>query len=252
MYQLILDKHHLLKLDEATHTYTLQDSDIEFSSVTEFISTFFTPFNEVEIAKKLTRHPKYQNKNINDILKDWEQRRNRGTIVHKEIEDFIKQMSNNDSTIMTEGLDLKSKQGIDFLKTSYYAKPDKKKNNLIFPEIKVFSEKLKLAGTIDLLIYNKEKNQISLIDWKTNQNIKQKDQAYKYGLQGTPAQKIYDCNFEKYSLQLSMYRYILEKFYNASVSGLYILHLKEMEFKVMPCVFQSNHIINMLMHTQKI
>ena len=251
MYQLIIDKHHLLTLDETTHTYTLKDSNIEFNSVTEFISTFFQPFNEMEIAKKLIKHPKYQKKNVSDILEDWEQRRNRGTIVHKEIEDFITQMSNNDSIIMPEGLDLKSKQGIEFLKTSYYKQPEKKKNNLIFSEVKVFSEKLKLAGTIDLLIYNKEKNEISLIDWKTNQNIKKKDKAYKYGRQGTPAQKIYDCNFEKYTLQLSMYRYILEKFYNVSVSGLYILHLKETCFKVMPCLFESNHIINMLVYTQK-
>ena len=37
---------------------------------------------------------------------------------------------------------------------------------------KPFSETLKLAGTIDLLIYNKPKNIISLVDWKTNEKIK--------------------------------------------------------------------------------
>lgn len=249
MYQSIIDKHNLISLDEESHTYTLKGSNATFTSVTQFISNFFEPFNEYEIAKKLTKHPKYKGQNIEDILLDWEQRRDRGTVVHKQIEDFIINMD-NESRTNPERLDLKSKQGIQFLKDFYYEKPDKKNTHLIFPEVKIISEKLKLAGTIDLLIYNKQKNQISLVDWKTNKEIKTSKNAYRYGIQGTPAEKIYDCSFERYSLQLSMYKYLLEKFYHTSVNGLYILHLKETEFKVMSCQCQSNHIINMLQHTQ--
>ena len=250
MYQSILDKHNLISLDEKSHTYTLKDSNEVFSSVTQFISDFFEPFNEYEIAKKLTKHPKYQGKNIEDILSDWKARRDRGTVVHKEIEDFIIKMNNEDIITIHDKFDLKSKQGIKFLKEFYYEKADKKKNNVIFPEVKIISEKLKLAGTIDLLIYNKNKNQISLIDWKTNQEIKTKENAYRHGIKGTPAEKIYDCSFERYSLQLSMYKYILENFYNISVNGLYILHLKETYFKIIPCQCQANHILNMLKHTE--
>ena len=100
-----------------------------------------------------------------------------------------------------------------------------------------------------MLIYNKNKNKISLVDWKTNKQIKTKENAYRHGMKGTPAEKIYDCNFEKYSLQLSMYKYILENVYNIDVNGLYILHLKETDFKIIPCQCQSNHIIKMLNHT---
>ena len=59
------------------------------------------------------------------------------------------------------------------------------------------------SGTIDLLIYNKNKNKISLVDWKTNKQIKTKENAYRHGMKGTPAEKIYDCNFEKYSFLLN-------------------------------------------------
>ena len=250
MYQSIIDKHNLISLDEESHTYTLAGSNEAFTSVTQFISNFFEPFNEYEIAKKLTKHPKYKGQNIEDILLDWEQRRNRGTVVHKQIEDFIINMKNKQETSIDESLDVKSKKGIQFLQEFYYQQPDKKNTHLIFPEVKIISEKLKLAGTIDLLIYNKNKNQISLLDWKTNKEIKTSENAYRYGKEGTPAEKIYDCSFERYSLQLSMYKYLLEKFYQISVNGLYIIHLKETEFKVISCQCQSNHIINMLQHTQ--
>ena len=50
MYQHIVDKHNLILLDEESHTYTLKGSDEKFTSVTQFISGFFQPFNEYEIA----------------------------------------------------------------------------------------------------------------------------------------------------------------------------------------------------------
>ena len=42
----------LISLNEETHTYTLENSDISFSSVTEFIGSFFQPFDENKIALK--------------------------------------------------------------------------------------------------------------------------------------------------------------------------------------------------------
>ena len=91
MYDSIINQHKLISLNEETHTYTLVNSDIKFCSVTEFIGNFFQPFDENKIALKLTKHHKYKGKSVNDILNEWENRRNRGTIVHKEIEtlDFM-------------------------------------------------------------------------------------------------------------------------------------------------------------------
>ena len=62
MYEAIIKKQKLISLDEETHTYKLANSDIEFKSVTEFIGTFFKPFDEEKIAKKLTQIQKYKEK----------------------------------------------------------------------------------------------------------------------------------------------------------------------------------------------
>ena len=245
MYESIISKQNLIKLNEETHTYTVLNSNTIFNSVTEFISGFFLPFDEYKIASKLSNLEKYKGQTIDDILSDWENRRNRGTIVHKEIEDFILKMNQNNTNYITKSitnLDPKSKQGIEFLK-----KCDIYKNNVIFPEVKVFTEELKLAGTIDLMIYNKPKNSISLIDWKTNIEIKK--HGFRMGTK-QPTSKIEDCSFNKYELQLSMYKYILETYYHVNVSGLYIIHLKESSFKYLNCNFKSDTIKEMLLFNQ--
>ncbi len=233
MYQSIIKKHDQISLEEETHTYKLLNSDIEFNSVTEFINTFFNPFDEKKIAQKLSGTGKYQNLSVEEILKDWENRRNRGTIVHKQIEEFLKCKE-----ILTSKLDTKSKQAIMFLERKCM-----NKNNILFPEVKICSEKLKLAGTIDLMIYNKNHNRIYLIDWKTNSEIKKK--GYNKGI-CFPTNSIDDCSFNRYKLQLSIYQYILEEFYNASIDGLYILHLKDESHKIMKCDFEKSFVLNMV------
>ena len=199
MHQPIIEQHKKISLEEESHTYKLLNSKIEFNSVTEFINTFFNPFDEKKIAKKLSGHGKYHNMSLEDILLDWEKRRNRGTIVHKEIENFL-----NSNLEHEHQLDPKSKQAIIFLK-----KKCLNKDNLLFSEVKICSEELQLAGTIDLMIYSKKNNKIYLIDWKTNIDIKKK--GYNKGT-CFPTNSIDDCSFNRYTLQLSMYLYILEKF----------------------------------------
>ena len=243
MYESIISKQNQISLDEDTHTYKLSNSQTVFTSVTEFISSFFSKFDEKKIAEKLTYLEKYKNKSVDDILNDWEQRRIRGSLVHKEIEKYINDMNTNHVHYQKYNLshfDLKSQQGVKFLqKCKIYD------NNLIFPEVKIFSEEIGLAGTIDLIIYNQPKNQISLIDWKTNVSIKK--EGFKNGIK-EPTSKITDSAFNKYELQLSMYKYILQTYYKVEVNSIYIIHLTDYSFKYLNCLFQEETIKKMLCH----
>ena len=95
MIEKILDKSKLISLEEESHTYTLLNSNIHFQSVTEFIHTFFKPFEEKKVAAKLTeKHPKYIGMSIEELIKNWNERRDRGTLVHKQIENFILEKKN--------------------------------------------------------------------------------------------------------------------------------------------------------------
>ena len=81
-----------ISLDQKNHKYLLNNNpDFKFSSVTEFIHLFFEKFDQERVAKKLINtNPKYRGKTVNEVLLDWGKGAKRGTIVHNELEMFIK------------------------------------------------------------------------------------------------------------------------------------------------------------------
>ena len=84
---------------------------------------------------------------VEELIASWNKRRDRGTVVHKEIEEYI----NSNFKVKDElNIDSKSIQGINFKSKCI------KESNILAS--KLSSEKLKLAGTIDLLIYNKKES----------------------------------------------------------------------------------------------
>ena len=152
-----------ISLDHGTHTYQLlDDPEFRFASVTEFIHEFFRKFDQEKTAKKLiSEHPKYIDRTLDDVIKEWRKGAERGTIVHNELELFIK-----------EGIEPKhelANVGARWLKTKQ-ENPD----NTFYSEVIVYSKELGVAGTIDVLVYNKKQDTYHLVDWKTNKRINQK------------------------------------------------------------------------------
>lgn len=86
----------------------------------------------------------------------------------------------------------------------------------IFNELKLeyqLSDDVVLVGIIDCLI--KDGNNIKIIDFKSNEKIK-KDSHYDFALKKKktlkyPLQKIADCSFSHYQLQLSIYAWLVQK-----------------------------------------
>ena len=77
-----------ISLDHGTHTYQLvDDPEFRFASVTEFIHEFFRKFDQEKTARKLiSEHPKYIDRTVDDVIKEWRKGAERGTIVHNELE----------------------------------------------------------------------------------------------------------------------------------------------------------------------
>ena len=211
----------------------LYDEDFNFTSVTEFIYLFFRKFDQEKIAQKLTtEHTKYMHMSVEELIEQWSKGAERGTIVHNELELFI-----------NEGVEPKHKlatTGWEWIK-------DKQKNpdNIFHSEVIVFSKKLKIAGTIDLLIHNKKSDTYHLLDWKTNKRIDERSFGGKKGILNS-TEHLDDCNFNHYSLQLSFYRYILENHYGLKVDKQLLFHLKENNYKIYDINYHENDLVNML------
>ena len=207
----IIDKDIILK--EPGHKYVLQtDPSIDFHSVTEVIGNYFQPFDKQAIAEKLVaRNIKYADTTVEALIAKWDAARDYGTKVHNEIELYINQSIIPDET--------RSSNAIEWLE-KYQMKSDID----IYPEIKIYSKELKIAGSLDILAHDKHTDMYEIIDWKTSKSIDTTSFNRKMGTHPITSH-LMDCKFVHYSMQLSFYRYLLEQYYGLEINNQLIAHL---------------------------
>jgi ATP-dependent exoDNAse (exonuclease V) beta subunit len=145
-----------------------------------------------------------------EILDCWEDKGKEasrlGTILHQNIERFY----------LGEDVKDKSKEFSHFLEFQ-------KKNESLKPyrtEWMVYDEDLELAGSIDMTFIDNGK--LMLFDWKRSKEIKDASRENGY----YPISHLCNANYWHYSLQLNIYKAILEKNYGFEVKdmALVVLH----------------------------
>jgi len=212
-------KQDRISLNEETHTYTVKGAEhLTFESCTTFIGDFFSPFEAEKIATKLAKSKKgkYKDKNKKEILDFWDEIADEGTFVHKEVEDWCHGWNNLKEVKVKK---TKSKHAVLWLQDNLEG------HYKLFPEVKVFSKELQLAGTIDLLIYEPNENLWVMVDWKTNSKIATTAWGNKKGTHYS-TRLIPDCNFNKYALQMSLYSWLLKEEYGIDIYERYLIHLR--------------------------
>jgi len=222
-----------ISLLEETHKYILKDDPaFEFTSATTFIHYFFKQFDTVGIANNLTStNERYQHLSSAELIAQWDKIAEEGSIVHSEIEQFIKK-----GALPTRP---KSKLAVNWIKNKIDEKYE------LSPEVIVYSKELGIAGTIDLLLYDTEDSTYKILDWKTSKRIF--TTSYNSQMGNTPeSANLMDCNFIHYSLQLSLYQYLLENYYGINVTGSAIIHIDENKITSYKTQYFKNEIENML------
>ena len=207
-----------ITLEESTHSYGLDNyPDLEFTSVTKIVDSQFPPFEKEKIAKSLTRRvPKYQHLTWEELVQEWNDIRDHGTAVHKELENYVK---HGKSPSLNKAI-----WGKNCFEDKIKGFGDK-----IFSEVIVYSNELKIAGTVDLIVYDSEMNECYIFDWKTSKKI---DHSYKKKAITSACNGLTDSKIDQYSVQLSMYAYLLEEFHGIPIKEHYIIHLLDNSYKV--------------------
>jgi hypothetical protein len=225
------DKH--IVFDEPTHTYTVHGSYKGYISCTGFIHAFFGHFDPDAIIAKMMSSPKwpqspYYGMTPEQIKKKWNDNgRNAseaGTEMHLAIEQYF-----NDAAHLIPPHVLQTREWAHF--TAFWNR-FKDEIEPFRTEWEVFIEEIKLAGSIDGIFRSKKDGSILIYDWKRSKEIKMGND-FQSGL--GPLSHLPDCNYWHYSLQLNIYRYILENYYGEKVSDMYlvILHPDQPSYKRM-------------------
>jgi len=229
-----------ITLLDPEHKYLLAtDPSIKFKSVTQIIGEYFEPFDKFAVANKLvTTYPKYMGMNVDELIVQWDATADQGTKVHKEIEIYI-----NAGKPSTE---IKAAKGIEWIRP-YQDNPDKD----IYSEVIIYNKTLKIAGSIDIVIYDKSSNSYEIIDWKTSKEIETTSFKGKTGTHSITSHLI-DCRFVHYSLQLSFYRYIMEKYYGLNIDNHSIAHLNEEQCAIYKGEYYRDEVKKIILDQQSI
>lgn len=202
-----------IRLRESDHTYILESKPtIGFYNVTKLVGDQFPPFEREKIARWLVNNSyKYSDYTAEELLQEWEDIKNEGSAVHKELENYIHNEKIPKLPKAISGM-FWYDQKIEFY------------GDKVFPEVIVFSEELEVAGTVDLLVYNSNNGECNIFDWKTSKKIDYngRKQAITRACTG-----LTDCRFDQYSLQLSMYSHLLENYHDIKVANQYMVHLMD-------------------------
>jgi ATP-dependent exoDNAse (exonuclease V) beta subunit len=73
----------------------------------------------------------------------------------------------------------------------------------------VASVDIGVAGTLDALLYSRKTDKLHVFDWKTNERFRLSSQYREFML--PPFSDVPCCEFQSYSLQVSLYRLMLER-----------------------------------------
>tara|TARA_R110000868_G_scaffold72528_1_gene211294 strand:+ start:86 stop:862 length:777 start_codon:yes stop_codon:yes gene_type:complete len=202
----------IVTLDEASHTYT-DNYGRSYLSVSKFIELFFKKFDKDNIS---IRTAIKNNMSQAQVIAEWDKKRDdaivHGNNIHNALESYMKTTLVNDSSL----LPLCKSVATEY--SQYYR---------TFQEEIIFNEDFLLAGTTDNRFqHTSSKNSIiSFGDYKTNlsKGIEFENKYGQYMLE--PLSHLQDCNFTKYSLQLSIYAYMYQLATNCKIGSLHIMFI---------------------------
>jgi len=202
------------KFDPKYHKYTYNGFPME--SVTRFLNKFHVAFDQELWSNRKADEAGVP---VEWVLKDWKDRNDYaneiGSATHEWIENYFNQkwqpLPNNKDIIHRI-----NKFNKIFAKQLYKLEPVKF-------EVRVFSKKWKIAGTIDSLFLYRGK--LYILDWKTNGKFTHDEHREgKYEKLLTPLTDYYKNHHNEYSIQLSLYSIILEE-WGFEIGGAYIVHI---------------------------
>lgn len=261
----VVNKHERddrIQFEEETHTYTIDGVRKGWTSCTGFLHNFFGHFDaDAVIAKMMSSskwvESKYYGMTAEAIKKQWSDKgaasSAAGTRMHLDIEHYY------NATPLCASEIPSLEEGLAALEKDWAPNPGSEWNyfcnyerTYVIPkgwkpwrtEWLVFDPEHKVAGSIDM-IYMKPDGTLAIYDWKRIEELKTENR-WQSGL--GPVDHLPDTNYWHYSLQLNVYRYILQKHYGFIVSelALVVLHPENSSWKVAKLNFMDDEVAGMM------
>lgn len=231
-----------IKFDEKTHIYTNINTGERYISGTQLLGKYKEKFDSDAIAE---RTAKKRGLTKEQILNEWKESANiattKGTAIHETIESMLMRIPEK----------FHSEYSIVAKKALVEIEKVLGNTSNITSEMLIWNDKLKIASQSDLVQrYTPpfcKHEIINIIDYKTNKAIDTYNKYNTYMLE--PLNNLMECEYNIYSLQLSLYAYLLEKMYpQAKIGKLAIMWLNPHteEWKTFAVPYMKYDVIRLL------
>lgn len=221
-------KHIIFKPE--SHTYLINGREAQ--SVTSLLKKFVKPFERDYWANIKARQLGIE---VDELLAKWEYSaklsQTKGSIVHSYIESQLTGCQfeyPEESVLRLFGHDPIQEPFTHISQVAQQFILDIQNKMLpVASELIVGDSEYLLGGTVDQIFYNKKSAKLEIWDWKTNKEIKLESRYYHLA----PLSHIPDTELDHYSLQLALYKLILERNTGIKFGNSYIVWLNEAQPK---------------------
>lgn len=204
----------MIRFIAESHKYeSVVPDNIEWLSVTSFVSNFKQPFDADAIALKSSKSKKskWHGLSADEIKSIWKAEAKRATDLGTWYHNCREQDFCMFDTMEKNGKDLSIQSPI-YEDNGVKISPNQKLQEGIYPEHMVYLKSAGLCGQSDLVeVINGE---VHITDYKTNKEIKVEGYTNWEGItqkMSPPLSHLDDCNLNHYAIQLSLYMYIILK-----------------------------------------
>lgn len=219
----------VFKAEDHSYNNIDPEDDIKWTSVTTLISKFKTPFEQKKIANSVSKKKtsKWYGMKPEEIISIWENEALRATTVGTYYHDQREKDVCSFASMDIDGITIPVIKPLPEENGLKYA-PSQKLTDGVYPEHLVYLKSSGICGQGDLIeVVN---GKVNIIDYKTNKKIDKESYKDWEGISKkmlAPIGHLDDCNFNHYSLQLSIYMYIMLKHNPKLKPGkMYIHHIE--------------------------
>lgn len=233
------------KFYEDGHYYTYKDQPIEIGA-TGLISQYENEFKKQEMAERVASK---KGVSVIDVLNDWDYRAKfattKGTTCHERAqslwsgEQWIPLEFDKSEEYRQAVLKI-VQQAINF-NLDY-----KDRFEHLADEFVIGSYEYNIASAIDHLFINKMTGELVMVDYKTNSDI-HKNERYAKKMK-IPLNNLRDITLNHYAIQLSIYKYLIEKYTSLKVSEFFIVWFSELNenYEIIEVSYLKDEVIKIL------
>lgn len=212
------------KFFESDHHYEYKGERVGIS-VTRFIEEYCNEFDAQAVAEKVATRDE---KSVQEVLDEWKHKNEvaceKGHFGH-----LYGQSLWNKENVLEEikqaSVDVKTPLKPILEQANNFYNDYKDRLEHVADEFIIGSDEYNIASAIDHIFRNKLTGELVLVDYKTNSDI-HKSEKYAKNMK-VPLTHLKDFTLNHYYIQLSIYKYLVEKYTNLKFGEMFIVYFSE-------------------------